>query len=171
MFDGMTVEQRLDPGAFSYEQKQFFVQLLMTDLMDRTGLAADGWSYRENVVAKRFLGSCLYGDRRLEVSREAIKRNSIDALFNTGTHEVAHAIAGFEAGHNSEWQRIHRSLGGNGERCGTYESGRPGRYEAVSDCGASCGWRWRMGAAMRQGRSYHADCGPECRITWVDHEA
>lgn len=163
------IDRANDPEAYSYEHKSREVRRMVNDLMEYYGLAEQGWTYRENPIAKRFLGVCCYTDRRIEVSREAIKRNSLTSLFNTCTHEVAHALAGHEEGHGPRWQEIHRQMGGTGERCGSYESGKPGRYEAVADCGASCGWRWRMGAAMKRNRMYHSECGPDCRITWVDH--
>jgi hypothetical protein len=40
---------------------------------------------------------------------------------NTITHEVAHALAGPHAKHGEKWRALHRSLGGDGERCGDVE--------------------------------------------------
>jgi hypothetical protein len=116
------VDSAYDPAALSYEAKSVWVAETVGRLLVHYGLAADGWSYRENKVAKRFLGVCCHDDLRIEVSREAIRRNSVASLFNTVTHEVAHALAGFEAGHGPRWQEIHRELGGNGERRGSFES-------------------------------------------------
>jgi len=45
-----------------------------------------------------------------------------DALIvNTLTHEIAHLIAGPGEGHSPRWRRIHRKLGGTGERTATNE--------------------------------------------------
>jgi predicted SprT family Zn-dependent metalloprotease len=34
------------------------------------------------------------------------------------THEAAHVVAGIRAGHGHEWKRVHRSMGGDAQRCG-----------------------------------------------------
>lgn len=40
-------------------------------------------------------------------------------LHRTVTHEAAHIVAGHAAGHGPEWKRIHRLMGGKGNRCHT----------------------------------------------------
>lgn len=40
-------------------------------------------------------------------------------LHRTVTHEAAHIVAGHAAGHGYEWKRVHRSMGGKGDRCHT----------------------------------------------------
>ena len=40
---------------------------------------------------------------------------------NTITHEVAHVLAGPGEGHGAKWRALHRSMGGDGERCGDWE--------------------------------------------------
>lgn len=42
-----------------------------------------------------------------------------DEIRDTILHEIAHAKAGFDAGHNHEWRRIARSIGCNAMRCAT----------------------------------------------------
>lgn len=38
-------------------------------------------------------------------------------LRSTTTHEAAHVVAGHAAGHGPAWKMVHRSMGGNAQRC------------------------------------------------------
>lgn len=51
---------------------------------------------------------------------------SSNDLRNTVTHEAAHIVAGLAAGHGPAWKMIHRSMGGDGLRCGAAKPLAPG---------------------------------------------
>nr|WP_245325198.1 SprT-like domain-containing protein [Microbacterium amylolyticum] len=70
----------------------------------------DTWAFGFD-NAKRRAGLCNYTTKRISVSRYLAARFSDDDVHQTLLHEVAHAIAGPEAGHGREWKRIARELG------------------------------------------------------------
>src|SRR4051812_11090257 len=60
-------------------------------------------------------GSCSYKTKTIRFSRLYIKATTEAGTRNTVSHEVAHAIAGEGHGYDVIWQRIHRSMGGDGQ--------------------------------------------------------
>lgn len=73
--------------------------------------------------AKRRAGLCNYTDKRITVSRYLVARFDDDETHQTLLHEVAHALAGPQAGHGPEWKRIARDLGYVGGRTLTTDAG------------------------------------------------
>ncbi len=61
--------------------------------------------------AKRRAGLCDYTHRRISVSRYLSARYDDETNHQTLLHEVAHAIAGSDAGHGPRWKRVARELG------------------------------------------------------------
>jgi predicted SprT family Zn-dependent metalloprotease len=107
----------------------------MHHLMEH-GLLADGWSFGFN-NRKRALGICNYNKKRIELSRHTIEMNTDEEVIDTILHEVAHAIAGHEAGHGPKWKEAAKRLGAK-PKASTSEAEMPiGRWNAVCrDCGA-----------------------------------
>lgn len=68
------------------------------------------WSFAFD-HAKRRAGLCNYTDRRITVSRYLAEKFDDDEIHQVLLHEVAHALAGPEAGHGSAWKAIARDLG------------------------------------------------------------
>ncbi|NLB46655.1 MAG: SprT family zinc-dependent metalloprotease [Microbacteriaceae bacterium] len=66
--------------------------------------------------AKRRAGLCNYAKKRISVSRYLAVKHSEHEVYQTLLHEVAHALAGHEAGHGAQWRRIARDLGYVGGR-------------------------------------------------------
>ena len=60
---------------------------------------------------KRTFGICKYHDQRIELSRVHTQLEPEEKVRNTILHEIAHAIAGHENGHNRVWKSIARSIG------------------------------------------------------------
>lgn len=56
---------------------------------------------------------------------------------NTVLHEIAHAIAGPDAGHGPRWKEIARRIGCNAKRC-THEFRPLSSYKYVIKCGHGC---------------------------------
>lgn len=75
------------------------------------------WHFRLN-ANKRRLGVCKFGPRTIEISAYLLVNKGWSEIENTIKHEVAHALAGFEAGHGPAWQAIAIRLGASPERCG-----------------------------------------------------
>lgn len=68
------------------------------------------WSFAFD-NAKRRAGLCDYTRQRISVSRYLAARYDDDTNHQTLLHEVAHALAGPDAGHGPRWKKIARELG------------------------------------------------------------
>ena len=119
--------------------------------------------------AKRRAGVCQYGKRTIGMSTVWAAGASEGAILDTLLHEIAHALAGHEAGHGPRWRQIARSIGCSAERCATETEHMPkGRYEAVCrSCGRTVAWRWRLTDSIRN--ATHRSCGRAGTLRWVDH--
>ena len=56
------------------------------------------------------------GGGKIYLTTDYVLAAGIEEVTKTILHEIAHAIAGPEAGHNYRWQRICLQIGGNGKR-------------------------------------------------------
>ena len=138
-------------------------------------LPGDGgdWSFTIDRRSRRQHGYCEHNRRTgggvIGVAAFIIEHASDDEIFDTVTHELAHAICGPDEGHGTLWQNVHKELGGNGERYARAIPGAPrGKYRA--DCPA-CGktgiaYRWRIAPTMK--RATHNACG--MTVVWYDME-
>lgn len=73
------------------------------------------WSFAFD-HAKTRAGSCRYVERRITVSRHLAARFDDDEIHQVLLHEVAHAVAGPDAGHGERWRRVAADLGYVGGR-------------------------------------------------------
>lgn len=89
--------------------------LAMT-LMAKHNLYAMGYSFKFN-NRRRSAGICSYRRKTIELSLALTELSDVLDVTDTILHEIAHALAGSNAGHGLEWQRIARSIGCNGDRC------------------------------------------------------
>ena len=87
-------------------------------LMDEHGLT--GWTLAFAEARKR-LGNCHFQDRMIRISRTHALEGSVEQIRDTVLHEIAHAIAGHEAGHGPPWKATARRIGAT-PRAKTYES-------------------------------------------------
>ena len=60
--------------------------------------------------AQRRLGFCS-PDKRISISKPLARLNSDSLMQDTVLHEIAHALAGVNAGHGPKWRKIARSIG------------------------------------------------------------
>ena len=86
-------------------------------LMDEHGLT--GWTLAF-IEAKRRLGDCHFQHRVIRISRTLALEGSEEQIRDTVLHEIAHAIAGHEAGHGPLWKATARRIGAT-PRAKTYE--------------------------------------------------
>lgn len=84
--------------------------LIRTHLQPRLAPGDQSWSFAFD-HAKRRAGLCNYTDRRITVSRYLAEKFDDDEIHQVLLHEVAHALAGPEAGHGATWKAIARDLG------------------------------------------------------------
>ena len=81
------------------------------------------WSFGFN-KARRGFGVCRHRSRddrsaggRIELSLPIVLLNGEREVGATVRHEIAHALAGFRAGHGPAWVRIAKLCGDDGRRC------------------------------------------------------
>ena len=84
------------------------------DLLDRHGL--EDWNLRFNGARGR-LGECRFGRKLILLSRIHAAGGSDEQTTDTILHEIAHALAGPEAGHGPEWKAIAGKLGATPASC------------------------------------------------------
>lgn len=128
---------------------------LADDLMQTHGLT--GWSFGFN-RAKRQLGVCRFAAKRIELSAHFVSANDEAAVRDTLLHEIAHALAGREAGHGPRWKAICAELGCKPERL-DHEAVMPeGRWRAKCP---SCSEAFHRHRRPMRGRTYACRrCGP-----------
>lgn len=92
---------------------------LANTLLDDHGLTRQGWTFGWD-RAKRRLGACNSTRRRITLSQPifSIEANRPEAR-QTLLHEIAHALAGHNAGHGPKWKRIAVQIGARPQRCGS----------------------------------------------------
>ena len=83
-------------------------------LMDRHGLG--DWTLRFN-GARTKLGECREGQKLILLSRVHAVKGSPERTTDTILHEIAHALAGPEAGHGPAWKAVARRLGATPSSC------------------------------------------------------
>lgn len=79
-----------------------------THLLNQHGLSH--WKVQFGTAYTQ-LGSCNYKTQTLRFSKRFAAVQSWEDIYDTILHEVAHAIAGYDAGHGYTWRRIARDLG------------------------------------------------------------
>ena len=86
-------------------------------LMDEHGLT--GWTLAF-VESRRGLGACDFSDRQIRIGRGHALEGNEEEIRDTVLHEIAHAIAGPEAGHGPLWKATARRIGAT-PRAKTYD--------------------------------------------------
>jgi predicted SprT family Zn-dependent metalloprotease len=89
---------------------------LAIELMTKHGLLAKGWQFSLDGALTRF-GNCSFRDKSITLSRALAELNPADRVRDTILHEIAHALAGFEAKHGRLWKVVAHSIGARPERC------------------------------------------------------
>lgn len=89
---------------------------LMIELMDQHRLFAQGWTGGWN-NRKRALGVCKSRSKSIELSRPLVLVNDEKVIRNTILHEIAHAIAGYDAGHGPMWKLVAIRVGAEPVSC------------------------------------------------------
>jgi predicted SprT family Zn-dependent metalloprotease len=66
--------------------------------------------------AKQRAGLCNYTDHQISLSKYLVEYHNLDQSEQVILHEVAHALAGKDAGHGPNWKQIAKSIGYRGEK-------------------------------------------------------
>ena len=145
---------------------------LARDLMDEHGVTADGWQFAWS-NGKRQLGAAqirrkknpkagkVVEQKRIKLSRHLVRLNDDDEVRDTILHEIAHAIAGLENGHNAKWKAVCRRIGAKPQRlAGEGVNVVEARYTIVCGiCEKGIGKRHRRMRKDRLDASYCRSCG------------
>ena len=102
---------------------------LADQLMQKHGLHPN-WSFKFN-HCKRSLGLCNYTAKRIELSVHLVHHNDETAIRDTLLHEIAHALAGADAGHGEKWKQKCIEIGAKPERVDTHANMPKGKWQAT----------------------------------------
>jgi predicted SprT family Zn-dependent metalloprotease len=100
--------QRLKLDRFEY------IAFLANLKMQEHGLLSP-WEFIFD-SAKQRAGLCNYTDHQISLSKYLVEYHSLDQSEQVILHEVAHALAGKDAGHGPNWKQIAKSIGYRGEK-------------------------------------------------------
>jgi predicted SprT family Zn-dependent metalloprotease len=107
---------------------------LARNMMDDHGLK--DWAFAFDRAKKR-CGQCSFTKQRITMSRYYVELNGWAEVRDTILHEIAHALAGSEAGHGVYWQHVARSIGAKPKRCASGVTMPDGKWRASCPCGAA----------------------------------
>jgi predicted SprT family Zn-dependent metalloprotease len=126
------------------------------------GLA--GWECRFN-RSRVNMGLCLYGPRVIELSVHFVENNGAEAVRDTVLHEIAHALAGREAGHGPLWKAMCLRVGAKPERLSDEAAMPAGRWQARCAC---CGMMHHKHRRPKHLVGWYCEgCGPDRgRLCW-----
>ena len=146
---------------------------LARSLMDQHGVTAEGWVFQWS-RGKRRLGETSIRQRRdrttgqtktikaIRLSRHLVAMNPEPIVRDVILHEIAHALAGLENGHNAVWRAACEKVGAKPQRLAD-ETVRvaEGRYAIVcGQCNEQIGTRHRRSSPKSLARAYCKRCGP-----------
>ncbi|HIQ56884.1 TPA: SprT-like domain-containing protein [Candidatus Gracilibacteria bacterium] len=94
----------------------FHAEILASELIFLHGLEKQGWVFIFDRAKKRF-GMCNYTTKTISLSKYLTAINSEEKVINTILHEIAHALAGYNAGHGKKWKETMINLGQIPSRC------------------------------------------------------
>lgn len=110
---------------------------LAISLMKQHGIYQQGWRFEFDNAFRRF-GVCKYRSKTIGLSSKLVSINELDKVKDTILHEIAHAIAGYKAGHGIDWKLVCMRIGAKPERCYTSEDTNTPQLKYSATCGA-CG--------------------------------
>ena len=118
------------------------------------------WQFAFDLAENRS-GVCYYDRKLIRLSVTYCIKATKQEITNTLLHEIAHALAGPQNGHNRKWQQIARSIGCSGERCHSVKHTEP-RYIGTCLCPGKRFERYRKTRLVGKG-----EC-PICRqlVKW-----
>jgi predicted SprT family Zn-dependent metalloprotease len=94
----------------------FHAEILAQELLFLHGLSQKDWKFQFDRAKKRF-GMCNYTTKIISLSKYLTEINSEEKVTETLLHEIAHALAGHNAGHGKIWKEKMIELGQKPERC------------------------------------------------------
>lgn len=159
-------------------------EALALALMQEHGLTDAGWAFQWS-RGKRRLGETRIERRRdprtgkttqrkfIRLSRHLVDMNPEPVVRDVILHEIAHAIAGIENGHNHVWRAACRKVGAKPQRLADESVETPeGRYAlACKLCNKELARRHRRTSPAKLKNAYCKACGPSSLGKLVIREA
>jgi len=149
-------------------------QQLALDLMSKHGLIDDDWRFAwtnakcqigcAQIQRKRNLNTGhVEKIKTIKLSRHLVLLNDDAEVRDTILHEIAHAIAGLEHGHDEIWKTVCCHIGATPMRLAGAEVKVPAARFAIvcSGCHSILGRRYRRIDAGRLKRTSCIHCGPQ----------
>ena len=112
-------------------------ETLAISLMMQHGIWYSGWEFQWDKSKRRF-GVCKFSKKVIGLSMHLVSLNDEERVKDTILHEIAHAIAGPDAGHGQEWKKVCIRIGAKPETCYTKEDTVTPELKYYAVCGA-CG--------------------------------
>lgn len=121
-------------------------------LMTKHGLLTHGWRFGYD-RAKTRCGICDYNAKTIKLSVHYVMDTSVawGDIRNTILHEIAHAIAGYDASHGEVWKQAALSIGCNGSTCNTKWKGVYANYRLWCHCRRVDVLRYRLSSKFKKG--------------------
>lgn len=118
------------------------------------------------VNAKRRLGACKYGQKRIEISEYHARHNEESSVLDTLFHEIAHALAGPRAKHGPKWKLIAMRLGATPHACESSDqlAVTPGDWQAKCPACQRVFHKYRQPARLS---GYHCRCPARADLTFA----
>lgn len=119
----------------------------------------DEWVFGFDLAQVRG-GICRYTKKRITLSVTYCLTAPKEEVLDTVLHEIAHALAGYKAGHGKTWRGVAEIIGCSGEVYHTIKHGQD-RWHGFCPCGKT----WKRKKLQRRVRN--GTC-PSCneKITW-----
>jgi predicted SprT family Zn-dependent metalloprotease len=132
--------------------------------MEKWGLRPPKWVFEFN-NRKQTLGICQYPfplrgiPGKIQLSRYYVEKNNQEEIMETVRHEIAHALAGCDAGHGPRWKQECLRVGAKPVRCGDGTAVMPpGKWQA--NC-RGCQKTYHKHRRPKELAHYHCPkCGP-----------
>lgn len=105
------------------------------------------WRLEFNSRAVRRHGCCKYSKKTLELSTTLLEHATPHDIYDTLTHEAAHALLPGDY-HGPRWVRLHQAMGGSGERCGQKHTKQEYKYYLVCPNGHAIGRNKQTGEEL-----------------------
>jgi hypothetical protein len=98
---------------------------------EMTKYGLEGWSFRF-AQTKRQLGVCKYRKKLIEIADYHALNSPQESVLDTLLHEIAHVLAGPEAGHGPAWKAVAVRLGATPRACDSsdHTAMPPGDWQA-----------------------------------------
>jgi predicted SprT family Zn-dependent metalloprotease len=136
-------------------------EALALPLMQQWGLTKFGWSLSFS-KARFALGQCHFAKKQIRLSIYLLALNEQEKVKDIILHEIAHALAGPEAGHGPLWRAWARKVGAQPERR-INANIPPGDWS--STCRA-CGLTHTM--YRKPKRQYYCQCRKSGVLEWTN---